>query len=373
MNSIAGCFTNSYQGPSCINRGATVELAAFVIPHYCEGAARLHLLHRTINSLLVQSDPNWIAIIANDCSPFYRGNDHLMKIRGLAPERIFIIDSMFSCGPGANRNRGARLAGALGAELVLYQDDDDLAHPRRVEVTRSVFRRHSETDFLYSGFIPIDGDDHEIPRSKVRLDMYEVLDALENNPPQGVNVFPQMVGESGFIATLSTVAVRTETAVSFPFPSGRASDDSHTWMRMAATGLRFVYVAEIPTRYRIVQQGLSDLGVNGRDRWFLVEKIQNDLDGFEQGTLILLRRGVLAEEDVPVLTRRFLSRLADCIGRQGETELAARIRAPATIADVVARLGLGRTARRDLAKCSPQTVQPGPRPIAERGILGHRS
>ena len=311
---------------------------AFVIPHYCADALRLNLLHRTIRSLLEQTDPNWIAIIADDCSPYHRGQEHLAQIRALAPDQIFVIESLFPSGSGANRNRAARYAWALGAPLVLYQDDDDLAHPRRVEVTKALFRDRPETGFVYSGFVPVDIDDREIQRPYVRLDMAEVLDELERNPPAGPHVFPQMVAETGFIATLSTVAVRSESAVAFPFPSGCGSDDSHTWMRMAASGLHFAYAAEIPTRYRIIQNGSSDLGVNGRDRWFLIEKCQNDLDGFEQGVIILLRRGLLAEADILNLTTRFFNRLADCIARQGEKVIAASLREPTNIHGVVQRL-----------------------------------
>jgi len=330
--------------------------AAFIITHYCVDEIRASFLARTIESIQAQTDPSWVTVIANDCSPWPDTRQCLEAWRA-RDSRIHLVENLVHAGPGAGRNKAVRMAAALGASIVLHQDDDDLAHPRRVSVTRSVFRDRPSIGLAYSGFTPIDDEDQEIPRVDVRLDMLEVLEELDRGALEGTDVFTRMTAETGFIATLSTVAVPIATALVFPFTSGRASDDSHAWMRIAATGAEFVFIPEIPARYRIVGTGPSDLGVNGRDQAFLHEKVHNDIDGFEQGIAILIRRGVLTNSDLPSLSARFLHRLAACIERQGEYRLAGRLRSPSTIDALAARLSFEELLRPDITRTPSGAAQ----------------
>jgi glycosyltransferase involved in cell wall biosynthesis len=315
-----------------------VTRAAFVVPHRAEHSSRTELLQRTLRAIEQQSDENWICVISDDASPIYESNEELMGLIPSAREKVYVTRSTLKSGPGACRNRAIRVARALGADIILHQDDDDLPHPHRVEFTRQVFRVAQGNPFMYSPFVQIDDNDRELEASKLRLDMLEVTEQLERGALVGEDVFVDMVCRTGFIAALSSVALTTASALRHPFPSfGRASDDSHTWMRLAASGANFVYEPRLRFGYRVPSNTPVIEGGRVRPPDFLEEKVYNDIDGFECGVHILLDRGIPGL-DIPGITARFLGRLAETIERQHFRELARRVRSESVRRDVISRL-----------------------------------
>lgn len=312
--------------------------SAFVITHYAESNTHLELFERTMRSLFAQSDPDWIAVIIDDASPLEASDRLLESWRDRAPGRIFLERSLVSGGAGAARNIAIRRAATLGADVVLLNDNDDLSHPERLVRTKAAFLRNRDIDFVYTGLCPIDADGAGIPNCDTRLDILEIMEELAANPPEGADIFAPMAADTGCLIIPSTAAIRTSLALKHRFPGGFASEDNHTWMRMAADGAHFAYLPETPIGYRIWRREISDLGVNGRNKRFLWEKARNDIDGFECGVLIAHDRGALAVEDLPSLTRRFLDRVASCVGRQGEADLAARLRSDGFVSSLLARL-----------------------------------
>ncbi|MCR9086817.1 MAG: glycosyltransferase family 2 protein [Rhodobacteraceae bacterium] len=314
----------------------------FVITHYAESATHLELLERTMRSLFAQSDPDWSAVVIDDASPLETSFALLESWRDRARDRIFLERTLVSGGAGAARNIAIRRAAALGADAVLLNDNDDLSHPERLARTKAAFLRNRGLDFLYTGLRPIDAEDRDIPDAETRLDILEIMEALRADPPEGASVFAPMAAETGCLIIPSTAALKTSLALEHRFPGGFASEDNHTWMRMAAAGANFAYLRDTPIGYRIWRQETSDLGVNGRNRKFLWEKARNDIDGFECGVLLALERGTLAHRDVAPLAQRFLDRVATCVGRQGEADLAAQLRSDAFLKAQLARLPHGR-------------------------------
>lgn len=294
----------------------------FVMPHFGQDDKREAFLQRSIESLFQQTDPWWRLIIVNDGCPNADCKKLIQRLNQEYPEQISEITLSGNFGPGVARNLGVKSAAAAGAPFVMFQDDDDLANPRRVEVTRRIFDEQPDVDFIYSGFIAIDQHDSVLPRESIRLDMLDVLEALENEAVVGDGAWIKIATSTGFIATTSTVAVRTSVSVAVPFPDERISEDSHTWLRMSAAGARFAFAAQIPTRYRMETRGHSDLGCNGRQQSFLRQKVRNDVDGFFKAIALALQRGEIARSEATSIVTAFYRRLAACIERQCDRKLA---------------------------------------------------
>ncbi|MFL6335662.1 MAG: glycosyltransferase family 2 protein [Pyrinomonadaceae bacterium] len=298
----------------------------FVMPHYRPDGMCLTFFPRTFESLLEQTDPRWRLVIINDGCTNPGCESLFSELTQKHPERVSVITLPQHFGTGYARNVAVKNAGAAGAPFVMFQDDDDLANPRRVEVTRRLFGERPDVGFIYSGFIPIDHYDRVVPRELVRLDMLEVLEAVETDVVEGDRAWIKIATVTGFIATTSTVSVRTDVALAIPFPESVFSEDSHAWMRMSASGTRFAFAPEIPTKYRMEGGYCSDLGYNARDSRTLMLKAKYDIEGFNQAVALALERGDLLPAEVARLATAFYRRLAVTINRQGYAALARLLR-----------------------------------------------
>jgi len=302
------------------------ESPVFIMPHFRPDGMCSTFLPRTIESLLQQTDEAWRLIIINDgctngfCTSLFRtlSEEH--------PERISILTQSQHSGTGHARNVGVKNAASTGAPFVMFQDDDDLAHPRRVEITRRIFNEKPDVGYIYSHFIPIDHNDSVVPRELIRLDMLEVLEALEEEIVEGDDAWLKIATSTGFVGTTSTVSVRTTLALAVPFPEEVFSEDSHAWLRMSALGARFAYAPDIPTRYRMEGGVCSDLGFNGRNSGTLKLKARIDIDGFNQAVTLALERGKISPGDVRELAISFYRRLARTVERQGHVRLGQLLR-----------------------------------------------
>jgi hypothetical protein len=292
----------------------------FVIPHFRDTEARSEYLAACLRSLQAQTYPDWHAVVVDDGSP----NSASPLGACVDDPRIAYIRLPVNCGPGVARNIGIRYAVTRGATILSFQDDDDLAHPDRVLQTRSILASCTGADFVYSSFIPIDRHGREIARASVRGDMREVLDALDAGPPSGLRAWVDIATHTGFVATTSTVSVRSSFALRCPFPTLRVSEDSHTWLCMSASGAMVCFAPAIPTSYRIANAG-GDHG-SQRSNAFLRSKSAGDCLGFAAAVRIALRRGEVSRDDAASLTRMFCARLASTIERQGLPDLADQIR-----------------------------------------------
>jgi hypothetical protein len=317
---------------------------AFVIPHYARDARRLTYLRRAVESILTQSSSDYRLVIVDDASPFPDIDAALADIRRL-DSRIEVLRHACNIGPGGARNTGVRRAAALKAPFVMFHDDDDVANQHRVKLTKALFTRHAEIDFIYSDFIAVDENGCPIPPAETRLDMLEVLEQLGRGPVVGPDAWISIATDTGFLATTSTVAVRTDLAVAVPFPPFRVSEDSHTWLRMSASGAHFAYAPEIPAQYRITRG--ADPSCKGRDRVFLAEKAHNDIEGFVEAAALASSRGVALPLATDDLIRRFLHRLAACLERQGYT--AEYLRSSRLAASIESRLAALTAAPRKLS------------------------
>ncbi|MFG2296344.1 glycosyltransferase family 2 protein [Streptomyces sp. NPDC048603] len=307
--------------------------AVFVMPYYGDGNASAEYLAQSVAGLHAQTDPGWRLVVVDDASPRPQDRNRLRELRDACPDRVHVIRQETNRGQGACRNTGVRWAADQGAEIILFQDADDLAHPRRLEVTRRILTDHPEADFVYSPFTVVDEHGHEVPEGRLTPSIREILHSHRNAPVEGADAWIRIGTETGYTSLTSTVSVRTALAVDHPFPEVRGSEDAHTWLRMSAGGTGFTYAPSIPGRYRIPQQGggSSDRDRIGAD--YYRRKAEVDTDGFRQAVSIALRRGSIGHGDVPRLTQAFRRRLALTLVREGRHDLAAELLAGGSVPD----------------------------------------
>ena len=297
--------------------------AVFVMPHYCDHPDAERYLEWALDGLYAQTDPDWRLVIVDDASPERRDRLRLRERVRAMGDRAVLIQRERNSGQGICRNAGVAWAAAHGAPFVLFNDADDVSHPRRLEVTRRVFAQEPEIGFVYSTFVVVDEDGCEVPREKLTPSVVEILDS-HRSPVEGRDGWIRIGTETGYISLTSTVAVRTDIAVNHPFPP-RGSEDAHTWLRMsAATAMR--YQASVPSQYRIPRHRAGSADRTRMGAEFYRHKARLDLDGFLTAAATAVERGSIDAADVPALRAKFVERLAATLEGEAQYELAQDLR-----------------------------------------------
>ncbi|HZD36987.1 MAG TPA: hypothetical protein VE130_17415 [Nitrososphaeraceae archaeon] len=121
------------------------------------------------------------------------------------------------------RNLGSFRAIERGCTAILFNDADDISHPKRLEVVKSTFLENPEVDVIYSTFEVIDEDYCIIPKKRISTPILEILEFHEANPLEGQNIWIKMATGSGYTNTTSSTAVRARFAYQCTFPNERAS------------------------------------------------------------------------------------------------------------------------------------------------------
>jgi hypothetical protein len=298
--------------------------ATFVMPFYCDQHNSFEHAVQSVESIVAQTDTDWKLLIIDDCSLLPRTvrRQQLNSLRSLAPDRVIVISNRTNRGQGVCRNMGVRWAHMANSPIVLFQDADDIAHPRRLEVTRKVLETGC-ADFVYSRFVVIDEDGNEPAPEEITPSITEILEALDHSPAQGRDCWIPIVTQTGYLTLTSTVAVSTELARRHPFPDCRGSEDTHAFLRMSAGGGVFSYQPDTPAKYRIRRAGGSSDRLRIGRKAYYSTKIRIDCDGFEKSCELALARGAVTESEVPGLRRQFRDRLAKTIRREGMVDLLA--------------------------------------------------
>lgn len=133
------------------------DSAAFIIPFYSTGNNDDYVwLEEALKSIEKQTDKNWIIFIVDDASPDKMSAERIYSIKEKYGEKVEVIFLNENKGPGNARNVGIKAAYKKGCPFVLFLDSDDMAHPKRVEVTRKLFDENPDTGVVYSSFEVID-------------------------------------------------------------------------------------------------------------------------------------------------------------------------------------------------------------------------
>ncbi|HEX5892993.1 MAG TPA: glycosyltransferase family 2 protein [Nitrososphaeraceae archaeon] len=303
---------------------------AFIIPYYAneyeqqeQGRKKKLLIAETIEGLFLQTDEDWSAIIVVDMPPNEETHDYLIQLKNKYYPKIDIIFLERNVGPGVSRNLGVLKALERDHNIILFNDSDDISHPKRLEVVKKTFLENPQVDVVYSTFEVIDENSRLTPIEKISSPILEILESHVQNPLEGNNIWIKMGTETGITNITSSTAVRIQYAYQCPFPNEKASEDFHSWIRMSAFGANFKYTSLIPTKYRIpsfmkYQASRTRIGPSN----FNQIKARVDSDGFSKATEIALARNIIKPEEIPMIKAKFYKRLAKSMRREMENELA---------------------------------------------------
>lgn len=299
--------------------------SAFIIPHYSEDTSRM-FIGDTISGLLKQTDSDWLAIIIDDASKKTTVRNYLKKLREKYFPKIQVIFLDKNQGAGICRNIGVSVALQQRCQIIHFNDADDISHPERVRIVKKVFTQYPHIGLIYSFFTVIDENNQPILGKQIPSSILEILESLTNSQPEGEDVWITMGTETGYINKTSATSVRIEFAYQCPFPNARASEDFHTWLRLAAQGVCFKYLPSIPTQYRVprfmkYQASRLRLGSHNFNRI----KVQVDSDGFFKAIELALARNKINPKDILDLKVRFYKRLIRTMEREQELNLVKQL------------------------------------------------
>jgi archaeosine-15-forming tRNA-guanine transglycosylase len=298
----------------------------FVMPHWSSDYKRSEpYLREALAAIRAQTDPDWHLIVVDDKSPeqvFDRLGDAFKGHEGA----VTVIRLESNHGPGYCRNVAIAVAARSGAPFVLFNDADDISHPRRVEVVRSVFAGDDDAAVVYSTFEPVDEKSKPVAFDRLTPSLREILTALTRVPARLEQAWIPMGTEFGYFTLTSATAARIDIALAHPFPSERVAEDLHAWYRYGAAGGAFVFRPEIPTKYRVTSaEGSASRAREGREAFYR-SMMRIDEDGFHQAFEIALESGRLLPEARSQLESAYYLRLARTLEQEGQLELSATCR-----------------------------------------------
>jgi len=298
--------------------------AAFVIPYFRATELHERFLSELVDCLAAQSVTEWRAAIVID-GPESRLSDELDD-RLRRDDRFVMLKMPYRAGPGPCRNAATRWCLDTGADLILFQDADDMPHPERVAETISIFSSRKEVDFIYSAFDPIDEDGNPMPDEAITPHIREIVETIRGGLVEGPNAWIKIGTETGYLTLTSTVAVRAKLAAECMFPQVPVSQDCHTFYRMSAAGSSFGYSDLKLTKYRLRKSsGGGSIFTRHGDSYYMMKSLV-DIDGFSTAMRIALSRGTLPPDQAAPVMRKFYDRLAQTMERVGDDNAARLVR-----------------------------------------------
>ena len=328
------------------------ETAAFVMPVKISGSEReLRFLREAVDSIKRQTDEDWVLILVDDFSDNERVSAELEEIASDLKGRTELIHLEQNVGAGQARNVGISRAAELGAPFILYNDSDDISHPRRLELCRRAFADEA-VNVVYMSFDIIDENGAVRSPEGVNMSVWEILDGHKRDIVEGENAWRQIAVRKNYTNQTSSTAVRTSIALKAPFPRRSVSEDAHTWLRYGAYPGKFVFVPEIKNQYRICRDQASRSRSVNTD--FYEQKQAMDTEGFEEAMKLAEGFGSVRPEEENDIRRAFLVRLALSLLHGGASALAEQLisraaaLSPEKTREDIERLDCGETYREQL-------------------------
>jgi glycosyltransferase involved in cell wall biosynthesis len=299
---------------------------AFVMPHYSDNPRTREYTRAAMDSVRQQTDPDWLLIIVDDASPEAAGVAVVEAAQQEDPDRIILVRNATNMGPGAVRNQAVEEARRRGRDFVMFLDCDDVAHPKRAEVTRELFRSDPEVVFVYSPFTVIDENGEERDRDQLTPSIVEILAQFDKEPLTGADCWMRMATETGYATLTSTVSVRTSTMLRYPFPIARGMEDLLCWMRIFAGDGLVHFEPRIPGKYRVpvTESGSSDRTRIGSDYYRLLMHMHRQ--AYTHALLAALKRKTLSADEAGNVYVAALSRLHRTVLDEGQYVLATEVR-----------------------------------------------
>ena len=284
------------------------QTAAFIMPVKIAGNEReLHHLTLSIESIKNQTDSDWILVMVDDFSDDARVSAALDAVEADLKDKVHIIHLEQNIGPGMARNVGIRYADEIGCPFIVYNDSDDISHPRRLELVREKFKDRS-TNVVYLSFDVIDENNRVVSEDEICLSVREIINGHHKDIIEGEVAWIGIATRKNYTNLTSCTAVRTSLAVAEPFPTRCISEDAHTWLRYGAHPGKFAFIPEIKNHYRICSAVESRSRSQHAD--FYLQKAAVDGDGFEKAMAIAKSYGRILRQDEDPLRVAFYVREA---------------------------------------------------------------
>ena len=196
-----------------MSRHVTEPIVSIVMPTF----NRLEFLPATVESVLMQTMPQWELIIADDGS----NRETLDYLENLTrDERIRLVRLHHSGNAGAARN--AAIAEAR-ATLLAFLDSDDLWAPNKLERQIAALRANSECRWSYTAFVMVDASG--TPLSSERSRPWT---------PHSGEIFAQTVRTTASIRPSSVLASTAFVREAGAFDEAiDCSEDYDLWLRLA--------------------------------------------------------------------------------------------------------------------------------------------
>ena len=281
---------------------------AFIMPVKIAGnELELRHLRLSVESIKNQTDPDWLLIMVDDFSDDENVSAALESIKNDLRDKVHIIHLEKNVGAGMARNVGIRYAAEIGAPFVIFNDSDDISHPRRLELVREKFK-DEDTNVVYMSFDVIDENDRVVSEDEICLSVREIILGHHKDVLEGEDAWIGISTKKNYTNLTSCTAVRTSLAAAEPFPQVPVSEDAHTWLRYAAHPGKFVFIGEIINHYRICSA--VDSRSRGQNVDFYLKKAAVDSEGFEKAMEISRSFGRIKPEDENPIRTAFLVREA---------------------------------------------------------------
>jgi len=141
---------------------------------------RAHLISETLDSIIGQTYRNWECIVVDDYS-----KDNTKEVI----QKYMDSDSRFSYylktenyqkGLSGTRNHGLDLAEKENSDFIQFFDDDDIMHPKKLEMQVAPYFKNSDLNFTVCKFEKLVhyGDTKKIEKPAMQLDFPHLGDAI---------------------------------------------------------------------------------------------------------------------------------------------------------------------------------------------------
>lgn len=255
------------------------QTASFIMPVYTDNFIEFEqTFSKSINSILAQTDQNFILIIIDDKSSDISIHNFLENLKS-SNDKIHVIYSNKNKGPGSARNLGIKYAHDLNIPFVLFNDADDISDVNRLKETRKKFY-DNEVNVVYSSFKVIDENDNIVAKTDICDSINEILEGHTHDIVEGEDAWLQIALEKNYTNLTSTTAVRTKLAFLEQFPPKHVSEDLHTWLRYGAHKGKFAFLNDVYTLYRIRTN--TESSTRARVKNFYILKAKTDVEGYKK-------------------------------------------------------------------------------------------
>ncbi|MEN8907967.1 MAG: glycosyltransferase [Clostridiales bacterium] len=262
----------------------------FIIPHWNDNRliSKKYLL-QTLDAIYNQTDQNFIVILVDDSSPS-DVKKQLYKIKENYDERLFLFVKHKNEGAGATRNNGIMEAYKMNIPIILFNDQDDISHNKRLEIVRKEFCSNDNYNVVYSTFKVIDENSNLVDKKNIPEEIAEILNGHKQDIVEGENAWLKIGLNKNYTNLTSSTSVKTEVAMLYPFPEKETCEDTNTWFRYGAHKGEFKYNPSIPSLYRV---NISKNSTSSREQFkkFYEWMVKLDSEGFIEAMKIAIENG----------------------------------------------------------------------------------